>query len=74
MLVSNEIEKITYNKELLVRKKMASFIEKLLLFLDYYFRNDIFKKIIYSQIAVKTPLEEWIKNSYDAFCYLLNKT
>lgn len=72
MLVSKEIEKITYNKELLVRKKMASFIEKLLRCLDYDFRHDIFKQIIYSEIAVKTPLEEWIKNSYDAFCYLLN--
>ena len=45
MLVSNEIEKITYNKELLVRKKMASFIEKLLRCLDYDFRHDIFKQI-----------------------------
>lgn len=58
--------------ELLVRKRMAAFVEKMFRFLGYDFRHDLYKQIVYSETEVQTPLEEKIKNYYDAYIYLLS--
>lgn len=63
---------ITIGDELIVRKKVARFIEKYFRFLGHDFRHDLFKQIVYSEEMYKTPLEERIKNYYDAYYYLLN--
>ncbi len=60
------------NKELIVRKKMAAFLEKLLRYFGYDFRHDIYKQIVYNETDCQTPLEEKIKNYYDAYVYLLS--
>mgnify|MGYP003293112366 CR=1 FL=1 len=64
--------KYSKDKELLVRKRINLFLEKVLRFLGYDFRHDIYKGITCFEIAVDTEFEEKIKNYYDAFIYLLN--
>ena len=67
-----EIIELTKNKELIVRKKMSHFLEKLLRFYGKDIRHDLYKGIIYSEEQVRTE-EEWkIKNFYDGLNYLLN--
>ena len=66
------INELIKGKELIVRKNVASFLEKILQFLGYDFRHDIYKKIVYSEKSIVTPLEEKIKNYYDAYVFLLN--
>ena len=39
---------ITIGDELIVRKKVARFIEKYFRFLGHDFRHDLFKQIVYS--------------------------
>lgn len=68
----NDFKDITTGKELIVRKRLASFLEKLLRYLGYEFRHDTYKKIIYQEEGFETPLEEMIKNYYDAYYYLLS--
>lgn len=68
----NEYTNICSGKELIVRKKISSFIEKFLRYKNYDFDHDNFKKIIYFEKQIKTPLEEKIKNYYDGYLYLLN--
>lgn len=58
-------------KELVVRKRVASILEKLLRCCRYDFRHDIYKQIVYGEIAYNTPFEEKVKNYYDAFHYIL---
>ncbi len=60
------------NKELFVRKKMTNFIEKLFKFLGYSFDHDRYKNILYSEDNVRNQMEEKVKNSYDAYIYLLS--
>lgn len=62
------------NKELIVRKKKASFLEKIFRYLGYDFRHDIYKQIICCETSVMTPLEQKIKNYYDAYSYLLKNS
>ncbi len=57
--------------ELIIRKKLAQFIEKYFHYLGYDFRHTLFKQIIYMETDVQTKLEEKIKSSYDAYFYLL---
>lgn len=64
-------ETLSVGKELIVRKRMSSFLEKLLRFCGYDFRHDLYKQIIYGEAEICTPLEEKIKNFYDAYHYLL---
>ena len=67
-----EIIELTKNKELIVRKKMSHFLEKLLRFYGKDIRHDLYKGIIYSEEQVRTE-EEWkIKIFYDGLNYLLN--
>ena len=67
-----EIYELTQNKRILVRKKIANFLEKTLRYCGYDFDHDVFKKIIYSEDEYRTPVEEKIKSSYDAYIYLLS--
>ena len=62
----------TQEKELIVRKRMVSFLEKALRFLGYDFRHDEYKQIVYGEIPCKTPFESKIKSMYDAYYYLLS--
>ena len=55
---------------LVVRKHVASFIEKILRCLGYDFRHDLFKQVVYGEIPYKTAEEEKWKCYYDAFMYL----
>ncbi len=57
--------------ELIIRKKLAQFIEKYFNYLGYDFRHTLFKQIIYMETGVQTKLEDKIKSSYDAYFYLL---
>lgn len=59
------------SNELIVRKRLNLFLEKLIRFFKYDIRHDIFKGITYAECATDTPLEEKIKNYYDAFIYLI---
>ncbi len=68
----NEFTKITNGKELIVRKNLSNFLEKVLNYCGYEFRHDIYKQIIYSEIGVTIPIEEKIKSFYDAYYYLLS--
>ncbi len=67
-----EIYMLTQNKRIFVRKKISNFLEKALRHCGYDFDHDVFKKIIYSEDEYRTPGEEKIKNSYDAYIYLLS--
>lgn len=58
--------------ELIVRKRISSFIEKTLRVCNYDFRHDIYKQVIYGEIPYKTELEEKFKNYYDSFMFLLH--
>ncbi len=60
------------NKELVVRKQMAGFLEKLFRHAGYDFRHDLFKNVVYGEKEHNTPLEETFKNYFDAYSYLLS--
>ena len=63
----------SYGKEkymLVVRKHVASFIEKILRCQGLDFRHDIFKQVVYGEIPYKTAFEEKWKCYYDSFMYL----
>ena len=70
----NEFYNLVEGKELIVRKNVVSFLEKLLRYLGYDFRHDIFKKIIYNEAGIVTPFEEKFKSYYDAYIYLLSNS
>ena len=63
----------SYGKEkymLVVRKHVASFIEKILRCQGLDFRHDIFKQVVYGEIPYKTAFEEKWKCYYDSFMNL----
>ncbi len=60
------------NKELLVRKRLTSFLEKLMKYCGYDIDHDVFKKIMYIEEAYMTDSEAMIKHYFDAYLYLLN--
>lgn len=60
------------HKELIVRKKVARFIEKLFVMQNNEISHDRYKEIIYNNKPVDSSLEEKIKNFYDGYFYLLN--
>lgn len=62
------------NKELFVRKKIASFIEKILRYFGNDIRHDTFKAVVYGEACAMTESEEIVKNYYDAYVYLLNNS
>lgn len=61
-------------KELLVRKKIASFIEKIIRYFGNDVRHDIYKAVVYGEIGAATKSEEILKNYYDAYMYLLSNS
>ncbi len=67
-----EIYELTKNKRIFVRKKISNFLEKALRYCGYDFDHDVFKKIVYSEDEYRTPVEEKIKSTYDAYMYLLS--
>ena len=67
----NEITQLTSGKELIVRKKVAAFIEKIFLNLGFSFSHDRYKHIIYSEESYETEIEKMLKDYYDAYLYLL---
>ena len=69
--MKNHIKRMQ-NKEIIVRKRIAGFIEKIFRYFNYDFRHDLFKSIIYGETSTQTPAEEKMKNFYDAFTYLLS--
>ena len=66
------LQEITKNKELIVRKKVVNSIEKLIKHFGYDFRHDLYKEIVYMQKEIKTPLEERVKSYFDGYVYLLS--
>ena len=66
--VKNDYE----NKELIVRKRVVNFIEKVFDYLKYDFRHDVYKSVVYDEIEHITPFEERAKNYMDAYMYLLS--
>ncbi len=67
-----QIVEITKNKELIVRKRLVNFFEKILRYLKYDFPHERYKGIVYSEISPESPLEEKIKIYYDALLFLLS--
>ena len=67
-----EIRKLVKGKELIVRKRIVSFLEKIFKYLGYEFRHDNYKSVAYGEMCFLTPLEERAKNYIDAFNYLLS--
>ena len=59
------------NKELIVRKRISLFIEKIFRFFEYDFRHDIYKGITNLEFGAETEVEEKIKNFHDAFVFIL---
>ncbi|MCM1131735.1 MAG: nucleotidyltransferase domain-containing protein [Roseburia sp.] len=66
-----ELEKRIEYCELIVPKKVGKLIEKILRFYDLNISHERFKGVIYSNDEFQTPLEEKIKNYYDAYMFLL---
>lgn len=59
-------------KELLVRKRIAGFLEKLFKVYGYDFNHDRFKKVVYGEDSYNSELEEKFKSYYDAYWFLLS--
>ncbi len=59
------------NKETIVRKRVTNFIEKMFNFMDFDFKHDTFKSIVYGEEAYVSNLEEKFKRVYDSFLYLI---
>ena len=57
--------------ELIVRKKVSAFVEKQFRYFNYFFDHDEYKKVTYGEKEFRNPLEEKLKNYYDAYMYLL---
>lgn len=59
------------SKELIVRKRIANFIEKILKYYGYDFYHDDYKRVVYSEMPARTIFEIKAKAYYDAYMYLL---
>ena len=70
---NNFVNNIMAKREymLVVSKHIASIIEKILRSLNYEFRHDTFKSVVYGEIPYLTPEEEKWKCYYDSFVYLM---
>ncbi len=62
------------NKELIVRKKVAGLVEKVLKYFGKEIRHNTYKSIVYGECAAKEINEKEIKNYYDAYMYLLHNS
>lgn len=61
-------------KEIIVRKRIAGFIEKLFNAYNYDFHHDRFKKVVYGEDACNCLLEEKFKSYYDGYWFLLSNS
>ena len=61
-----------FNKELLVRKKISRFIERLFQYQKVDISHERYKQIVYGEVGIDSSLEEKIKRYYDAYLFLLN--
>ncbi|MDE5566407.1 MAG: hypothetical protein K2I77_05420, partial [Anaeroplasmataceae bacterium] len=59
-----EVYELVSDKRLIVRKKMANFLEKAFRNYGYEFSHDAFKRVIYGEEEYQTKIEEKIKNFY----------
>ena len=59
-------------KEILVRKKVSRFIEKLITHLGYNINYQLYKEIIYREKTCENEKEVEVKNIYDSFLYLIS--
>ena len=67
-----QIYEIVKDKELVVRKKVTSIIEKMLRHNGNDFLHDRYKEIVYQENGPVTEFEHKCKNLYDGFMYLLS--
>ena len=59
-------------KEIIVRKKVSRFIEKLINHLGLNINYQLYKEIIYREKACENEMEVEVKNIYDSFVYLIS--
>ena len=69
-----EIYEIVKDKELIVKKKTMSLIEKIIRFYNLEINHNRYKEIILNKALPNTDFEFTIKRYYDAYLYLLNNT
>ncbi|MBQ9449244.1 MAG: nucleotidyltransferase domain-containing protein [Acholeplasmatales bacterium] len=62
------------NVELIVRKTVSQFIEKMFRYNGYVFNHDEYKKVVYNEREPLNNEEIKIKRYYDAYMYLLNNS
>ena len=67
-----DLKKKFINKELLVRKRICGFLEKILWYCGYDLSHNTYKSLFYSEKECETIHETKAKNYYDAYIYLLN--
>lgn len=68
-----ELNNIDYkNKELVVRKRIASFLKKILLFSSYEFSYETYKQLIYNEVSCVSKQDFRIKAYYDGIWYLIS--
>ena len=60
--------------ELIVRKTVSQFIEKIFRFYNYDFNHDEFKKVVYNERQALNKTEEKLKDYFDAYMYLLHNS
>lgn len=60
------------NKELVVRKRLASFLKKILLFSKNQFSYETYKQFIYNEIPCVTISDFKIKSYYDGLIYIMS--
>ena len=67
----NNLKEKFIDKELMVRKKIAGFLEKLFWFCNYDLSHNNYKAIFYNEKECETIKEEKVKDYFDAYNYLL---
>lgn len=60
--------------ELIVRKTISQFIEKIFRYHGYDFNHNEYKKVVYNEREALNNTEEKLKCYYDAYMYLLNNS
>ena len=66
-----EIRKLVKDKELIVRKRVVSFVEKLMYYLGHEFNHEQMKAVLYGKEGISQQAEREAKNYLDGFTYLI---
>ena len=66
-----EIRKLVKDKELIVRKRVVSFVEKLMYYLGHEFNHEQMKAVLYGKEGISQQAEKEAKNYLDGFAYLI---